>query len=129
ADIHRPSQRQWHLFEHGLIEPLTLALAPKPWMADVLFLDPGPVRVAPEAPIVVSTFAHELEKLAVRYFVGVDREGRHLNRMNLKLVVPAKRFASLRNPERHSPSRNVDHPRKDRWAGLGGRQGAIAVRR
>src|SRR5438874_11437983 len=79
ADVHRPAERQRQLFEHGLINPPTLVLAPKTRMADVLFLDPVPVAFAPEALFVVSAFAHKLEKLAVRDFVGVDRKGRHVN--------------------------------------------------
>src|SRR5215813_9633436 len=126
ADVNRPVQRQWQLFEHGLIEPLTIALAPKLWMADVLFLDPDPITLAPETLVVVRAFMNELEKLAVSDLVDVDRECRRLNRMNLKLVVPAKRFTASRNPECYSASRDVNHPRSGRPAGLPGLKRTIA---
>ena len=51
------------------------------------------------------------EKLAVRDFVGVDREGRHLHRMSFKLVVPAKSLPFSRNPQRRCSCRDIDHPR------------------
>ena len=129
ADIHRPAERQRQLFEHGPIGPLIMVPEPKTRVADVLLLDPGPVRVAPKELIFVSTLAHELEKITIRDFIGVDRKGRNVNRMSLKLVVPAKRIARSRNPERRDACWDINHPRKDQPAALGGRQGTIAQRR
>ena len=72
AHIHGPVVRQRRFFKHAQVKPLALALAPELRMSNALPLDPGPVGIAPEAPLFVSALVHEFHKLRVGDFVYVD---------------------------------------------------------
>src|ERR1035441_3575691 len=86
-------------------------------MGGFLIVDPGPVRSAPEMAIVVSAFAHKLEKLSVRALICANREGRNCDGMLFKLVVPAKDIPAARNSKRGKSCRDLDDPGVDGWRG------------
>ena len=123
ADVDRPVKRQRHLFKHGPIEPLVLALEPQSRMGDLLFLDPSPVRSAPECrSSYPPSRTNRRNSPFVTLWALIAKAGT-CDGMLFKLVVPAKHISSARNSQRGKSCRDVDHPGSDwRPGSMGSRQ-------
>ena len=75
-------------------------------MADAGLLNPPPIIIAPQRPMVIPTSADELQKVAIGHIERIHREFRHANRIAIEFVVPTKRMTKPPLAQRRFACRN-----------------------